>query len=64
MTTPLAPSRPLLSIAQLAKCLNVDHSTIYRYLKDPVHPLPALRVDERYRFSIDEVDAWMRRERS
>ena len=48
----------LMTVPELAECLNVSTITIYRLLK--AGQLPAFRVGSDWRFSADAIAQWMK----
>ena len=51
----------LLSVSQVATTLGVTPSTVYRYISDPLNPLPARRVPKGRRTLIrhDDLMDWL-----
>lgn len=49
----------LLTIKDMTVLLNVDRSTIYRWMKEK--GLPAIKIDGALRFKEDEVKEWVDR---
>jgi excisionase family DNA binding protein len=49
---------PLLTVVEVARYLRVHPTTIYRLLSK--HKIPAFRVGEDWRFSVEEIDSWRR----
>ena len=47
------------TVEEVANYLHCHPSTIRRLLKR--HEIPGFRVGKRWRFKIDEIDAWCRR---
>jgi excisionase family DNA binding protein len=56
------PKNKLLTVKEVATYLVVTERTVYRLIKDPV--FPAFKVGGQWRFKIDLIDDWMRRDRS
>lgn len=52
----------LLTVKEVATFLAVTERTVYRLVKD--HRLPAYKVGGQWRFKVDLIEAWMRRERA
>jgi excisionase family DNA binding protein len=52
----------LLTVKEVASYLVVTERTVYRLIKDP--NFPAFKVGGQWRFKIDLIDDWMRRDRS
>jgi excisionase family DNA binding protein len=51
----------LLTVKEVAAYLVVTERTVYRLIKDP--SFPAFKVGGQWRFKIDLIDEWMRRDR-
>lgn len=54
-------SSPLLTEAELAKLLHIGRNTLTRLKRDPVNPIPCLKVGRRYLYDLNKVKAWMAR---
>ena len=52
----------LLTVKEVATYLVVTERTVYRLVKD--RRFPAFKVGGQWRFKVDLIDAWMRRDRS
>jgi len=52
----------LLTVKEVATFLAVTERTVYRLVKD--HRLPAYKVGGQWRFKVDLIEAWMRREQA
>ena len=61
MTKPDKQKSKLLTVKEVAAYLVVTERTVYRLIKDP--NFPAFKVGGQWRFKIDLIDDWMRRER-
>jgi excisionase family DNA binding protein len=61
MTKPEKQKSKLLTVKEVAAYLVVTERTVYRLIKDP--NFPAFKVGGQWRFKIDLIDDWMRRER-
>jgi excisionase family DNA binding protein len=51
----------LITVKEVANYLVVTERTVYRLIKDP--SFPAFKVGGQWRFKIDLIDDWMRRDR-
>lgn len=51
-----------LSIAELAECLKIGRTKLYRMAQEG--KIPAPKVGSQWRFSREEIDLWMRDQRS
>ena len=57
----LAMRQPkLLTVQEITAYLTVSKRTVYRMLRD--HQLPAYRVGGQWRFKLEMIEAWMRRQ--
>ena len=61
MTKPDKQKSKLLTVKEVASYLVVTERTVYRLIKDP--NFPAFKVGGQWRFKIDLIDDWMRRDR-
>lgn len=53
-------TKEFLDLEEVAEYLGVSARTIYRYIKDPLNPLPTFRINLRtIRVNKDELDAWL-----
>jgi len=52
----------LLTVKEVATYLVVTERTVYRLVKD--RRFPAFKVGGQWRFKVDLIEAWMRRDRS
>jgi excisionase family DNA binding protein len=52
----------LLTVKEVASYLVVTERTVYRLIKDPT--FPAYKVGGQWRFKVDLIDDWMRKDRS
>ena len=51
----------LITVKEVANYLVVTERTVYRLIKDP--SFPAFKVGGQWRFKMDLIDDWMRRDR-
>ena len=51
------PRKTVLTVQEVSQYLRVHPSTIYRMLKK--HQLPAFRVGNDWRFTVEAVDKWL-----
>ncbi|MHC4885054.1 MAG: helix-turn-helix domain-containing protein [Planctomycetota bacterium] len=49
-----------VDVDEVAKHLRVVRDTVYRWIDAPEKELPAHRIGRRWRFKLDEVDAWVK----
>jgi excisionase family DNA binding protein len=49
-----------MTLVDAAKHLSVSKETMYRLIYDKKNKFPARRLGKLYRFSTDEIDAWVR----
>jgi excisionase family DNA binding protein len=54
---PISDIPPILTVRELAQCLKVHPSTVYRLLK--TGQLPAFRIGSDWRFNVEEIDHWL-----
>lgn len=54
--------RKYITVRDVAELLNVDRYRVYEWVRDG--QIPYLRTVGRILFDPDEIDAWLRRERS
>src|SRR6266496_2628849 len=52
----------LLTVKEVATYLVVTERTVYRLIKDPT--FPAFKVGGQWRFKMEMIDDWMRRDRA
>ena len=52
----------LITVKEVANYLVVTERTVYRLIKDP--SFPAFKVGGQWRFKIELIDDWMRRDRA
>jgi len=55
---PPEKERRILTVAELARYLRVNMSTIYRLIRN--RELPAFRVGRDWRFKLEAIETWMR----
>ncbi len=53
----------LLTIKEVAETLQVNESTIYRYMADEVNPLPTVKIKGITRIKKSELDAWIEKQK-
>ena len=53
----------LLTIKEVADILQVNESTIYRYMADEENPLPTLKLKGITRIIKGELDAWIEKQK-
>ena len=53
----------LLTIKEVAELLQVNESTIYRYMSDEENPLPSYKVKGITRIKKSELDAWIEKQK-
>ena len=52
----------LITVKEVANYLVVTERTVYRLIKDPT--FPAFKVGGQWRFKMEMIDDWMRRDRA
>ena len=61
-TTDQEKDQPLMTVKAVAAYLGVTQRTVYRLMKE--YQLPACKVGGQWRFKVEGVEAWMRREKN
>jgi excisionase family DNA binding protein len=55
-----APPSKILTVTELAALLKVSRASVYHAIK--AGRLPAFRIGSDWRFNVEQIEAWMRRE--
>jgi excisionase family DNA binding protein len=55
-----APPSRVMTVMELAALLKVSRASVYRAIKKG--RLPAFKIGSDWRFNVEQIEAWMRRE--